>query len=175
MPFETPRLILRELTEDDFGSWYGILSDPETMRFYPAPFDEDKVRRWIRWSQDNYARYGFGLWAVILKETGEFIGDCGITMQSIHGQQLPEVGYHIHRDYRRRGYASEAAALCIRLAFDRWRFPAVYSYMKHTNEPSFRTAMRNGMRFIEEYDDPVNTKTRVYAITREEWEHRCKA
>ena len=46
-------------------------------------YDEAGTRRWIQWNLDNYQKYGFGLWALVLKETGAFIGDCGITMQSI--------------------------------------------------------------------------------------------
>lgn len=172
MQLETRRLILRELTDCDFDSLFEILSDPETMQHYPAPFDEAKVRSWIQWNQDNYTRYGFGLWAVILKETGEFIGDCGITMQNIHGELLPEVGYHIHKNHRRKGYAAEAAAACIHFAFTTKNFPMVYSYMKYTNIPSYSTALKNGMRFVEEYADPVNTITKVYAIDRETWKNQ---
>ena len=72
---ETERLRLRKYTPDDFDALYEILSDPETMQHYPAPFDEERTRNWIRWNLDNYEKYGFGLWAVILKETKEFIGD----------------------------------------------------------------------------------------------------
>lgn len=172
MNITTPRLVLREMTEDDFDALYAILSDPETMQHYPKPYDEAGVRRWIAWCRDSYAKHGFGLWAVTLKDTGTFIGDCGVSMQPIHGQWLPEVGYHIRKDCWRRGYASEAAAACIRLAFEQFAFPAVYSYMKSTNEASWRTAMKNGMTLVEEYDDPVNTRTRVYAIDRETWQKR---
>ena len=98
--------------------------------------------------------------------------DHGITMQNIHGQMLPEVGYHIRADRQRKGYATEAAAACIRYAFEKHNFPAVYSYMKHTNIPSQRTAMKNGMRFVEEYEDPDNIYTRVYVINRKEWEEQ---
>ena len=52
---------------------------------------------------------GFGLWAVCLKETGEMIGDCGLTMQFINHTIKPEIGYHIRKDYQRNGYAKEAA------------------------------------------------------------------
>lgn len=173
MKFETNRLILRELNEADFGSWYEILSNAQTMKHYPAPFDRDKVRKWITWNLTNYKEYGFGLWAVILKETGEFIGDCGITMQNIHGQMLPEIGYHIHKDHQRKGYASEAALRCMQFAFDELKLPAVYSYMKYTNVPSYSTAMKNGMKLIDEYDDPVNTVTKVYRITKEEYMNRA--
>ena len=169
---ETKRLILRELTYDDFESWYQILSDEETMQHYPAPFDEAKVRRWIQWNIDNYATYGFGLWAVILKETGEFIGDCGMTMQNIHGQMLPEIGYHIHKKHQRKGYAAEGAAECMRFAFEELELPKVYSYMKYTNEASYGVALKNGMQFVEEYSDPINTITRVYAIDRDSWQKR---
>lgn len=170
MEIITDRLVLREMTDDDFSALHDILSDPETMRFYPKPYDEAGVQRWISWCRDSYAKHGFGLWAVTLKDTGEFIGDCGISMQPIHGQWLPEVGYHIRKDHWRKGYASEAAAACIRVAFEKFGFPAVYSYMKAENEPSWRTAMKNGMSFVEEYGDPVNTRTRVYAIDRNTWE-----
>lgn len=174
MQFETQRLLLREVAWSDFDGWFEILSDPETMQHYPAPFDADKVNRWIQWNLDNYAQHGFGLWAVILKETGEFIGDCGITLQPIHGQMLPEIGYHIHKKHQRKGYASEAAAACMELAFEKWQFPAVYSYMKYTNAASYGVAVKNGMKLIEEYSDPVNTITKVYAITREEWKQQHK-
>ena len=169
MRFETQRLILRELTEEDFDVLYEILSDPEVMRHYPRPKTAEETRAWIRRNIGRYAEHGFGLWAVVLKETGMMIGECGITLQPIHGEMLPEIGYHIHPAYQRRGYASEAAAECIRCAFEQFGFPAVYSYMKYTNEASQRTAMKNGMRFVEEYADPVNEFTHVYRITRVEW------
>lgn len=167
MILETERLALREYTWDDFEVLYEMLSDPELMRYYPRPYDEQGVKAWIWRNMDRYARDGFGLWAVILKETGEMIGDCGITLQNIHGQMLPEIGYHIRKKYQRQGYAAEAAAGCIKYAFEQLDFPRVYSYMKYTNEPSARTAMKNGMKFVEEYDDPVNVRTRVYALDRQ--------
>ena len=74
---ETERLILREYTKDDFDALYKLLSDPITMKHYPKPYDENGTRRWLDWSFDNYNKYGFGLWAAEIKETGEFIGDCG--------------------------------------------------------------------------------------------------
>ena len=169
MIIETERLILREITQADFADWKAVLSDPENMKYYPKPYDDAGVQRWIDWSLANYASYGFGLWAVILRETGEFIGDCGITMQPINGQQLPEIGYHIRLDHHRMGYASEASAACIRMAFEQFGFPAVYSYMTDANEPSWRTAMRNGMTLQEIYDDPHHGRTRVYAVDRETW------
>ena len=170
MIIKTERLFLRELTYEDFDALNAVLADSDIMEHYPHTFDEARVRNWISRNMERYQKDGFGLWAVVLKKTGEMIGDCGITMQKIHGHLLPEIGYHIRKDQQRRGYASEAAAACIRYAFKKLDFQEVYSYMKYTNIPSQRTAMKNGMRFVEEYKDPDNTYTRVFSINRKEWE-----
>ena len=98
---------------------------------------------------ENYAKYGFGLWAVCLKENGRLIGDCGLTMQDINGSIRPEIGYHIRRDMQRRGYAKEAACAVCGWAFDNTPFRVLYSYMKHENVPSAKTAMSYGARFAE--------------------------
>ena len=144
MKIETERLVLREMTPDDYDALYAVLADSDIMEHYPYTFDETRVHNWIARNMKRYEQDGFGLWAVVLKETGEMIGDCGITMQNIHGTMLPEIGYHIRKDKQRKGYASEAAAACIRYAFEHYDFPAVYSYMKYTNIPSQRTAMKMG-------------------------------
>ena len=170
MRIETNRLILRDYTMDDYEALYEIMSDPETMQHYPKPFDEEKVRSWIQWNLDNYRKYGFGLWAVTLKETDEFIGDCGITLQNIDGEILPEIGYHIHKAHWRKGYGGEAAKAVRDWVFQHTKYDAVYSYMKYTNEASYRTAVANGMRKVKEYPDEKNGISYAYAITRSEWE-----
>lgn len=171
MQLETERLILREYTMEDFDALYEILSDEETMKHYPKPFDEEKVRYWINWNITNYATFGFGLWAVVLKDTNEMIGDCGITMQIIDGEIKPEIGYHINKKYQRRGYATEAARKCRDYIFKNTSFNIIYSYMKYTNIGSYSVAIKNGMKLIKEYDDPKNIISEAYAITRKEWEN----
>lgn len=166
---ETERLILREYTIDDFEALYEIVSDSETMQHYPSPFDEEKTRGWITWNLENYAKYGFGLWAVVLKETGEFIGDCGITIQNIDGEMFPEIGYHIHKKYWRRGYGKEAARATRDWVFENTDYEIIYSYMKYTNIGSYSIAMANGMKKVKEYPDLKNTISYAYAITKEEW------
>ena len=133
MILETKRLILREYTREDFDALYAILSDPETMQHYPKPYDEAGTMRWLTWSMDNYATYGFGLWAMILKESGELIGDCGITMHPIDGEQLPEIGYHVNKAYWRQGYAKEAATAVRDWGFTQRPFDCLYSYMAAGN------------------------------------------
>ncbi len=167
---ETERLGLREYTPEDFDALYGIMSDPETMQHYPAPFDAERTMKWITWNLDNYEKYGFGLWAVVLKETGEFIGDCGITIQNIDGEMLPEIGYHIHKKHWRKGYAKEAARAVRDWVLRNTYFDAVYSYIKYTNVGSYSTAVANGMKKVKEYPDPKNEVSYAYAITRAEWE-----
>ena len=174
MKLETQRLILREYTKEDFDSLYEIMSDPETMQHYPAPFDKARTRRWIEWNLENYEKYGWGLWAVILKETGEFIGDCGITLQDIDGQLLPEIGYHIHKKYWRMGFAKEAARTVRDWVFENTNYNEIYSYMKYTNVGSYSTALANGMKKVKEYPDPKNEISYAYAITRDEWNSLLK-
>ena len=169
MVMETERLYLREYTWDDFDALFEILSDPETMQHYPKPYDEKMTRRWIEWSIQNYQKYGFGLWAAVLKETGEFIGDCGLTLQPIDGEWLPEIGYHIHKRHWRKGYAREAARAVRDWAFANTEYDSLYSYMKYTNTASCATALSAGMKKVKEYPDDEDGITCVCRITREEW------
>ncbi len=168
---ETEELALRELTMNDFLSWHQILSDQETMQYYPRVFDMDKTRSWIDWNLDNYRRYGFGLWAIILKDTNQFIGDCGITMQNIYrdGNLFPEIGYHVDKRFWCKGYASQAAKACLRYAFENMDFNEIFCYQKWTNIPSKKVAEKIGMLLRKEYPDEKNTKTSVYSITRTEF------
>ncbi|MCR4696414.1 MAG: GNAT family N-acetyltransferase, partial [Lachnospiraceae bacterium] len=94
MIVETDRLFLRQMNEDDFDALYPVLADTEIMQHYPYVFDEKRVREWIKRNMNRYIENGFGLWAVCLKKTGEMIGDCGLTLQNIDGEMLPEIGYH---------------------------------------------------------------------------------
>ena len=123
---ETERLFLREMSMDDFDALYKVLADKEIMQHYPYTFDEERVRSWIERNMNRYKDNGFGLWAVCLKETGEMIGDCGLTLQNIEGEMLPEIGYHIRRDTQRKGYAKEAASAVRDWAFANTEYPAIY-------------------------------------------------
>lgn len=171
MVIETERLFLREMTENDFAALYKVLADSEIMRYYPYAFDEISVRNWIKRNMERYRIFGFGLWAVCLKDTGEMIGDCGLTMQMINGQIRPEIGYHIRADKQRQGYAKEAAVAVRDWTFRNTPFRMIFSYMKHTNEPSCKTAISYGCKQVDEFTDEVNEVTRVYAISRYEWEN----
>ncbi|MBQ4255345.1 MAG: GNAT family N-acetyltransferase [Bacilli bacterium] len=167
---ETDRLILREMTDDDFDALKKVISDPETMKFYPKPYDDEGVNRWIRWCKASYEKRGFGLWAVIFKETNEMIGDCGISMQVIDDEEKPEIGYHLRKDFHRLGIGKEMAQAVRDFFFTHFAFDEVYSYMNIDNLPSYKTAEANGMSFRHIYVTKSGEKCRVYSITRSEWE-----
>ncbi|MBR6522466.1 MAG: GNAT family N-acetyltransferase [Oscillospiraceae bacterium] len=171
MIIQTERLILREYTWDDFDDIFEIFSDAETMQHYPKPYDKDMTQHWIERNLRYYKEYGFGIWAVILKSTGKFIGDCGLTSQNIDGQLLPEIGYHINKKYWQQGFGSEAARAVRDWAFENTEYDCLYSYMKYTNISSFHTALAIGMSKIKEYPDEKNYISYACAITREDWSY----
>ncbi|MGN1340243.1 MAG: GNAT family N-acetyltransferase [Oscillospiraceae bacterium] len=168
---ETERLLLREMTEGDLPALFAVLGDSDIMRHYPYSFDENRVRGWIEKNRERYRVFGFGLWAVVLKETGEMIGDCGLTMQNINGAIKPEIGYHIAGAHQRRGYAGEAACAVRNWSFGNTPFRELYSYMKTANLASAATARSVGMHFVQEYIDGEGERTSVYAVSRDEWEN----
>ncbi len=167
---ETKRLILREMSENDFSALYTVLADSDIMKHYPYTFDENRVRNWIKVNMERYRIFGFGLWAMCLKDTGEMIGDCGLTMQSINGLIRPEIGYHLRKDKQRNGYATEAAKAVRDWAFENTPFQVLYSYMTAENIPSIKTAKAYGCRLVDEYENEQNELVSVYAISKTEWE-----
>jgi len=171
MRLETERLYLREITMEDLPAWLRVLGDRESMKHYSYAFDEARVQNWIERNTERYRVFGFGLWAVVRKDTGELIGDCGITMQNINGVVRPEIGYHIRRDCQRQGYAKEAACACRDWIFANTPFQVVYSYMTLANEASWATAKACGMELEEQYLENGQEMV-AYSITRQAWE-RC--
>ncbi|MEM9159155.1 MAG: GNAT family N-acetyltransferase [Verrucomicrobiota bacterium] len=164
---ETQRLYLREMTDQDFGVLFEVLSDPETMRYYPTPYTEEKVRYWIDRFCESYVKNGFGLWIVVEKETGVVVGDCGLILQSLEGVDEVEIGYHFNKKYWGRGYATEAAAGCRQYAFEELGLKRVISLIRPENKPSWRVAERNGMK-IERELIWWELKHRVYVSERGE-------
>lgn len=165
---ETECLFLREMTMDDFDALNAVLGDDDIMIHYPYTFDEARVKSWIERNMSRYRDNGFGLWAVCLKDSGEMIGDCGLTLQNIEGEMLPEIGYHIRADKQGQGYAKEAALAVRDWAFANTEYPALYSYCKYTNVGSYKTAESIGMKFLKEYPDADNEITHVSVIRRED-------
>jgi RimJ/RimL family protein N-acetyltransferase len=165
---ETSRLILREFVPGDADALARAISDPETMRFYPSPFERAEVEEWIARNIRRYRANGYGLWAVDLKATGEMIGDCGITLQEVDGEHLPEIGYHQRRDMWGQGLATEAALACRDYAFRALEADLLISLIRPENAASCRVAERNGMTVGKE-TVRVGLRHSVYRISREMW------
>lgn len=115
------------------------------MYAYEGAFCDQEVKEWLERQISRYRRWGFGLWAVVLKENDEMIGQCGLTMQPWKGQELLEIGYLLRRDCWHRGYATEAAQACRDYAFEVLQAKEVCSIIRDTNTASQRVALRNGM------------------------------
>lgn len=168
---ETPRLRMRPLTQGDLSDLAEILQDPRVMVAYEGPFADADVQAWLTRQLERYEHDGIGLWALIAKETGAFIGQCGLTWQDTGDARVLEVGYLLKHRYWHQGYATEAAITCRRYAFDILGADAVYSIIRDTNEASIRVAQRNGMRpagqIIKQYRGAVMPHI-LYRITREE-------
>jgi [ribosomal protein S5]-alanine N-acetyltransferase len=147
---ETERLQLRHLRPDDLAAMHEYLGDAETMKYYPAPYSREFIKRGIEQNLDRYKKYGYGLFAVALKSLEDLIGDCGLVWQDLpHGREL-EVGYHFHRDHWGHGYATEAAKACIDYAFSNAGVDRVISLIRPENVPSQRVAERNGLRIVRQ-------------------------
>jgi [ribosomal protein S5]-alanine N-acetyltransferase len=142
---ETSRLRLRELRLDDVDVLNAIQSDPEHMRFYPHPFSMEESRAWIEKNLVRYERLGYGLWAVEDKETGEFLGNVGPTLQQVDGVGEVELGWSITPTRAREGIATEAAVAARNDGFTRLDLPYVIALVKPENTPSRGVAERIGM------------------------------
>lgn len=155
MILETERLILREMAQADFSDLCIILQDDDVMYAYEGAFNNDEVQRWLDNQIKRYKECGFGLWAVVLKETDKLIGQCGLTMQDYNDNTVMEVGYLFQKEYWHQGYASEAAIACKQYAFNKLNVMELYSIIRDTNIPSQNVATRNGMTckdsFIKHY------------------------
>jgi RimJ/RimL family protein N-acetyltransferase len=176
MLLRTARLALRELQDEDLPALGAILTDDETMTAYNGAFTDVEVENWLRRQRDRYRDDGFALWAVELQETGEVIGQAGITRQRIDDDEVIEVGYLFRRDRWHRGYATEAASACVEWAFAELPVNSVWAKVRDTNLASMNVAARLGMRvrrrFVVDYRG-VEMPHLGFAVSREEWAARA--
>lgn len=142
---ETERLVLREMDQGDFRALCAMLQDPAVMYAYEGAFSCVEAQAWLDNQRTRYREDGFGLWAVILKATGQMIGQCGLTWQGLGGEQVLEVGYLFQCAFWHQGFATEAARACRDYAFDILGADEVFSIIRDTNAPSQNVARRNGM------------------------------
>ena len=166
MEIETERLILRPFHEDDLSDEFSIIGDAETMSFYQRPYTKEEVAEIILNNIRTFETSGYGMFAVIDKRSGEYLGDCGITIQIIDGEKEFEVGYRIKKEKWGQGLAPEAAQAMVEYGFKKLSLTKLCSYMTKDNHQSRRAAEKAGMTLQKEYRNPRNRDlpTTVYAI-----------
>jgi len=171
MILETERLLLRQMEQSDYPALCKILQDREVMYAYEHAFSDQEVQNWLDRNLERYRRDGFGLWAVVLKETGEMIGQCGITWQDWEGRQVLEVGYLFQKKFWHKGYATEAAVACKHYAFTVLEAREVTSIIRENNLASQKVALRNGMKVrgsLTKHYYGMEMPHLVYSVRREE-------
>ena len=118
------------------------------MYAYEHAFSDEEVRDWLERQLERYRRDGFGLWVVERKDTGEFVGQAGLTWQETGRGQEIEIGYLFKRSAWHNGYATEAARGCKRYAFEQLGVNRVVAIIRETNHASQQVARRLGMKPI---------------------------
>ncbi len=150
MKITTERLYLREMTAGDYADLAEILQNSNVMYAYEHAFSDAEVREWLDKQLRRYREDGYGLWAVIERNSGEFIGQCGLTRQDTGVGTEIEIGYLFKEKFWHRGYATEAAVGCRDYAFRKLKVHRVVSIIRDSNVASQRVAQRAGMRLMGE-------------------------
>jgi ribosomal-protein-alanine N-acetyltransferase len=164
---ETDRLLLRHFHIVDGEAMDRVFGDPEVMRYGRGPQTPEWVRTWLRKCLEDYhQKWGFGLWAVIERQTQQTIGYCGLShFEDIAGQAETEIGYRLARAYWGRGYATEAARAVRDYAFGTLGLPRLISIIDPRNIASARVAEKTELRYEK---DAVfkEVAVHIYSINR---------
>lgn len=149
---ETDRLILRPMLASDLDALHLIFADAKVMAaFDHRPFTHEQMERWLQRNLDHQEQFGYGLFSVLHKDTGELIGDCGLEQMEVDGMKIAELGYDFRSDVWNKGYATEAAAAVRDYAFDVLHLPQLISLIRSGNLASRRVAEKIGMTLAEEF------------------------
>jgi RimJ/RimL family protein N-acetyltransferase len=159
----TPRLELREMTDGDLDDMAALLGDEQVMRYYPRPKTRSEAQDWIARNRSRYRDHGFGLWIMSRRDTGGFVGDCGLTYQCVDGVDELEVGYHVRTSLQGNGYATEAAAACRDFARDVIGASRLIAIISPRNLPSQRVAAKIGLEFEKRALAPSGAEAVIYA------------
>jgi len=167
---ETDRLHLRMFSPEDLDDLSRIYADADVMRYLSGhPLTRDESAGWLNYFLQGWEDYGFGWWALVLKESNALIGHCGL--QFIHVTPEVEVTYGLEKTFWRKGLASEAARACLIYGFEQLKLDRIYGLAEPNNTASHRVMERVGMRYDKtEYykDDWYEGDIIYYVIGREE-------
>ncbi|NUO01494.1 MAG: GNAT family N-acetyltransferase [Saprospiraceae bacterium] len=147
---ETERLVLREFEVADAPFYYELNADPEVLRYTgddPFPTLESAVK--FLENYDHYAKYGFGRWTVLLRETGELLGWCGL--KYLEDVEEVDLGYRFMQKYWRKGYATEAGKACIKYGLEDLKLPFIVGRAMKGNIGSIRVLENCGMTWWKDF------------------------
>lgn len=174
---ESERVFLRPYTQADFAALHKIVSDKETMYAWGQGFSKKQSQEWLDKQLAHYQQYGFGIWAIIEKQSGAIIGNAGLnhTEISLKGktQKIVEIGYLLHRDFWGKGYGSEVARMCVKYGFETLGLEEVYCLIKEDNTASIKVAKRLEMQKVGEYPKPYKGKKinhLVFRLEKKVWQ-----
>lgn len=178
----TDRLLLRQWQDSDYEPFAALNADPAVMEHFPAPMTREASDGFVDRIRADLDRRGFGLWALEVRETGEFIGFTGLSVPSFEAHFTPavEVGWRLSKGAWGNGYATEAALASLSYGFGPAGLEEIVSFTATPNIPSQRVMQRIGMTHDEAGDfdhprlEPGHRLERhvLYRITRGQWESR---
>ena len=167
---ETERLILRRQVIEDLDDLWALYCDPQITKYIPdAPRSYEEDREELEWHMNGHPQYPeLGLWATLHKETGKFIGRCGLLPWTIEGQREVEVAYTIAREFWGQGLATEAAQGILNYGFEKLNLRRLICLIDPDNIASQRVAEKMGMSLEKRVDgiDGDNLPTLIYSISQ---------
>lgn len=176
--FETERLALRVWRDEHRAPFAEMNLDTEVMRYFPALITPDQSNASVDYWLSLFAERGFGMWAVELRASGEFLGFIGLSVPRAALPFAPcvEIGWRLKRAAWKQGYATEGARECLRVGFEQFGLAEIVSFTALVNLPSIAVMERIGMQNAgEDFDHPAVPEGHVvrrhclYKITREDW------
>lgn len=156
---ETDRLILRHLEPGDLDNLFALYQDPEIRRYIPdAPQTLAEAKEELDWFLYGHPRHPeLGLWATIHKQTGQFVGRCGLLPWTIDGRFEVEVAYAIARSHWGQGLGTEAALAIRDYGFGTLGLTRLVCLIEGDNLASIRVAEKIGMAFEREGRDEIGS------------------
>jgi ribosomal-protein-alanine N-acetyltransferase len=175
MQTETPRLRLRPFTAGDFDDLFALFTDPEVMRFVGNGVrTREETETSLARMAGQWPRHGFGMWALHEKDTGRFVGRCGL--QPLPGTPEIELGYTLHRAFWGRGFATEAAAASVRHGFEAAGLSRIVAIARAENAASRRVMEKVGLTFERTGPDPYGSGDVVwYGLSRAGFDRASEA
>jgi [ribosomal protein S5]-alanine N-acetyltransferase len=147
---KTKRLVLRNLTRQDLDAYAALYLEADVLRsLFDAPGSQAESVKELEAVLDSYGRYGFGLWAMIHKNTGLLIGRCGLRFQTIANHEEVVLSCALLSPYWGQGLATEAAGAVVQYGFDHLHLPRLIGLVQPQSQASIRVALKAGMVFVE--------------------------